>query len=163
MPGLSFQQIWDIWPCGLIVCASLHEQNVIFYANIIMAHLNRPIRMGLKWPRYIFEATCTVGIAPQCPHPTPPLAMFGCEKPILRHGTNSFNIHNSIFNKFNDLNQVRCPNKSCYIKILHYQKAVKRRKKFDFVRNKSVAGRPKPCEIVNSWQNLEILHFTVPE
>jgi hypothetical protein len=35
-----------------------------------------------------------VGIAPQCPHPTPPLAMFGCEKPILRPCTNSFNIHN---------------------------------------------------------------------
>jgi hypothetical protein len=107
-----------IWPGGLIVCASLHEQNVIFYANIIMAHLNRPYECSrLKWPRYIFEATCTVGITPQCPHPTPPLAMFGCEKPILRPCTNSFNIHNSIFNKFNDFNQVRCPNKSCYIKI----------------------------------------------
>ena len=45
MPGLSFQQIWD-WPSGLIVCASLHEQNVIFYANIIMAHLNRPYESG---------------------------------------------------------------------------------------------------------------------
>jgi hypothetical protein len=94
-----------------------------------------------------------VGIAPQCPHPTPPLAMFGCEKPVLGPCTNSFNIHNSIFNKFNDFNQVRCPNKSCYIKIfIHYQKAVKRRKNFDFVRNKSVAERPKSCEIVNSRQ-----------
>ena len=38
-------------------------------------------------------------------------------------------------------------------KMLHYQKAVKRRKNFDFVRNKSVAERPKSCEIVNSGQN----------
>jgi hypothetical protein len=93
-----------------------------------------------------------VRIAPQCPNPTPPLAMLGSEKPILRPCTNSFSIHNSIFNKFNDFNQVRCPNKSCYIKILHYQKPVKRRKNFDFVRNKS--ERPKSCEIVNSRQNV---------
>ena len=37
-----------------------------------------------------------VGIAPQCPHPTPPLAMLGCEKSFLRPCTDSFNIHNSI-------------------------------------------------------------------
>jgi hypothetical protein len=116
-----------IGPSGLIVCASLHEQNVIFCANIIIAHLNRPY------------------------DPSPPLAMLGCEKPILRPCTNSFNNHNSILNKFNDFNQVRCPNKSCYIKILHHQKAVKRRKNFDFARNKS--KRPKSCEIVNSRQN----------
>jgi hypothetical protein len=73
-------------------------------------------------PRYIFEATVHVGIAPQCAHTSPPLAMFGCEKPTLGPCTNSFDIHNSIFNKLNDFNQVRCPNKSCYIKILHYQK-----------------------------------------
>ena len=84
--------------------------------------------------------------------PTSPLAKFGCEKPILRPCTNSFNIHNSIFNKFNDFNQVRCSNKSCYIKILLYQKALKRRKNVDFVGNKSVAVRPKSCEIVNSRQ-----------
>jgi hypothetical protein len=102
-----------IWPSGLIVCASLHEQNVIFYANIIMAHLNRPYEWGSNDQGTYLKLH--VRIAPQCPHPTHPLAMFGCEKPILRPCTNSFNIHNSIFNKFNDFNQVRCPNKSCYI------------------------------------------------
>jgi hypothetical protein len=86
------------------------------------------------------------------PNPTPPLTMFGCEKPILRPCTNSFNIHNSIFNKFNDFNQVRCPNKSCYIKIFYYTiKKLSSEEKN--VRNKSVAERPKSCEIVNSRQN----------
>ena len=100
-----------------------------------------------------------VGIAPQCPHPTPPLAMLGCEKPILRPCTNSFNIHNSIFNKFNDFNQVRCPNKSCYIKILHYQKAVKRRKNFDFVRNKSVAESQNPVIKLLTQDKIVLMYF----
>jgi hypothetical protein len=41
---------------------------------------------------------------------------------------------------------VRCPNKSCYtIKKLSSEEKI--------VRNKSVAERPKSCEIVNSRQN----------
>jgi hypothetical protein len=46
LPVVSHFNKSGIWPSGLIVCASLHEQNVIFYANIIMAHLNRPYKWG---------------------------------------------------------------------------------------------------------------------